>query len=105
MHRDEQIHLPLPLPAGVISFAQNAFARQFGCWCVLSVQGPLLLSTGEHAVATTWLSISHLDAELDLIGLGDPDQDEDEKELQWVAPEPGALLRLATTSLDLAFDP
>ncbi|EFH82548.1 hypothetical protein [Ktedonobacter racemifer] len=72
--RDEcvQLQLRLPLSAGVIRRAVDAFKRQFGAdRCYLYVRGHVAIETGQLCQIPGWASVVGPDEERDVLIVGD----------------------------------
>ncbi|GHO87121.1 hypothetical protein KSZ_51270 [Dictyobacter formicarum] len=89
----------MPRSARQIQRAVVAFQAQFQTACYLFVSGSLL-PTGHTCLAPTWLSVCRIDPELDLLAIGDPNEDttdaDDENTLAWVAQTDHATLLLSS---------
>ncbi|EFH82904.1 hypothetical protein [Ktedonobacter racemifer] len=98
--RQEQVRLRLPLAAGVIMVAVEAFMRQFHVpHCYLYVQGHVVIEEGSQLCEIMgWASVVGPEKELDLLILEDADA-EDEVAWRWVNPTSGSLLLLSTHPL------
>lgn len=98
--RNEQVCLGVPLAAGVIWVAVEAFKRQFHVpHCYLYVQGYVVIEEGSQLCEIArWASVVGPDEELDLLILGDVAAEE-ERAWRWVCPTPGSVLLLSTHPL------
>lgn len=97
--REEQVVLPLPMTAGAICLAVEVFKQQFGSECHVYCQGHVTIETGELCEIVGWARVGCPGDELDLLGIGGVEGDEEEEALAWVCPTQACRLLLSTHPL------
>ena len=101
MKRYESVILHLPGHARAIRRAADLFAAQYG-GVLMQMRGSVLTEHGLRYGIQDWIPIVSLDLDLDILGLGEPgNSDED---LLWVLPTDSAELRLSTPMEDSFVD-
>lgn len=87
----ESVVLPLPKRIDDIRRAALLYTEQYGVVVHIQVRGQLMLHDNTICVIPRWVSVAQFDAELDLLGLGDPGMTEDDENLLWAAPLEGEI--------------
>lgn len=96
MERSEAIIFPFPLALRDLLSAATAFEAQFLITPCIHLRGHVQLSGEVAAYYPDWTQVGGFDLELDLVGIGDPE--EDEETFGWVVPCGPGEIRLSTAN-------
>ncbi|GHO48668.1 hypothetical protein [Ktedonospora formicarum] len=97
--RREQVHLRLPLSAQAIRSAIEAFEIRFHERCHVYIRGHVTLDTGELCEIAQWARVNCPGDELDLLGLGAWEDEDEDTVLAWVCTTSATTLLLSSFPL------
>ncbi|GHO47250.1 hypothetical protein [Ktedonospora formicarum] len=91
MRISESVLLPLPEHVHAIREVAMLFTEQFEAIATIAIRGQVLLEDTTTRLFPDWVTVSHLDDILDLLGLGDGTEIPEDPRLLWVHPLQGEL--------------